>query len=351
VDDVIFIREGDDLIPLGVAPYEAEAALQELLEHHPQLLAGAQMNRTNPRRFLLVRREAPIADHDGGAGRWSIDHLFLDQDAIPTLVEVKRSTDTRIRREVVGQMLDYAANASRFWTPEQLDLLFQKTCQDAGVDSSEALTYVIGSDADEVDFWARGARNLRNGSMRLVFVADDVPDELRAVIEFLHLRMGNTEVYGVEVHRYASDDGKECYVPRLVGELVLAEERSTPSFDEMFIDAGTDIRAVRERLETWAGCAGLRTVAAPKSAQVHDSLGAVARIYPTYGTLELALDPIWNSNHQNDAQEIIDELQMICGKKLTKLSPNLPCREVLASWSNVVALLQRIVALRGALNQ
>jgi hypothetical protein len=26
------------------------------------------------------------------AGRWSLDHLFLDQDAIPTLVEVKRGT-------------------------------------------------------------------------------------------------------------------------------------------------------------------------------------------------------------------------------------------------------------------
>jgi hypothetical protein len=34
----------------------------------------------------------------------------FDQNAVPTLVEVKRSSDTRIRREVVGQMLDYAAN-------------------------------------------------------------------------------------------------------------------------------------------------------------------------------------------------------------------------------------------------
>jgi hypothetical protein len=31
----------------------------------------------------------------------------LDQDAVPTLVEVKRSSDTRIRREVMGQMSDY----------------------------------------------------------------------------------------------------------------------------------------------------------------------------------------------------------------------------------------------------
>ena len=105
-DDVIFIRRGRDLVSLAAAPYEAEAVLQELLEHYPQLLAGYQMSRSDPRRFLLVRREAPVADHEGGGGRWSIDHMFLDQDAIPTLVEVKRSSDTRIRREVIGQMLD-----------------------------------------------------------------------------------------------------------------------------------------------------------------------------------------------------------------------------------------------------
>ena len=59
----------------------------------------------------MLSREAPLASEQDGAGRWSVDHLPLDQDAIPTIVEVKRSSDTRIRREVVGQMLDYAANA------------------------------------------------------------------------------------------------------------------------------------------------------------------------------------------------------------------------------------------------
>ncbi len=31
---------------------------------------------------------AAVPDHGDGGGRWSADHLFLDQDAIPTLVEV-----------------------------------------------------------------------------------------------------------------------------------------------------------------------------------------------------------------------------------------------------------------------
>jgi hypothetical protein len=55
----------------------------------------------------------------------SVDHLFVDQDAVPTLVEVKRSSDTRIRREVVGQMLDYAANAVVYWPLERLRATFE----------------------------------------------------------------------------------------------------------------------------------------------------------------------------------------------------------------------------------
>ncbi len=126
-DDVIFYRprQAAALTQLVAMPYEAEKDLQELLAEHSQLLAGAQMNRADPRRFLLVRREAPVADHDGGGGRWSLDHLFLDQDAVPTLVEVKRSSDTRLRREVVGQMLDYAANGPRYWVPDELRTTFE----------------------------------------------------------------------------------------------------------------------------------------------------------------------------------------------------------------------------------
>jgi uncharacterized membrane protein len=60
-----------------------------------------------------IRREAQVAGME-------IDHLFLDQDAIPTLVEIKRSANVQARREVVAQMLDYAANAATAWSGEKL---------------------------------------------------------------------------------------------------------------------------------------------------------------------------------------------------------------------------------------
>jgi hypothetical protein len=48
-------------------------------------LVGDQIDSGSPRRFVLVSREQSIADQAGGAGRWSVDHLFLDQDGVPTL--------------------------------------------------------------------------------------------------------------------------------------------------------------------------------------------------------------------------------------------------------------------------
>lgn len=64
------------------------------------------------RGWVSIQREAPISSEADGSVRCCLDHLFLDSEGVPTLVEVKRSSDRRIRREVVGQMLDYAANAS-----------------------------------------------------------------------------------------------------------------------------------------------------------------------------------------------------------------------------------------------
>ncbi len=100
-NDSIYLMSGDELVEMRSKPYESEDLLQVLLAKHPDLLAGSQMDRDIPRRWLPVRRELGVSGKEGEASRFSLDHLFIDQDGIPTLVEVKRSTDTRLRREVV----------------------------------------------------------------------------------------------------------------------------------------------------------------------------------------------------------------------------------------------------------
>lgn len=108
---IFLINNNDELIELSETSFESEDIFQDLLGKYPNLLAGELIDPDNPRNWILVTREMGIPGSEYTGDRWAVDHLFLDQDGIPTLVEVKRSSDSRIRREVIGQMLDYAANA------------------------------------------------------------------------------------------------------------------------------------------------------------------------------------------------------------------------------------------------
>ncbi|WP_116107621.1 hypothetical protein [Lewinella sp. IMCC34191] len=91
-DSIFLLDEDSTLRELTEAHHLTEANLQQLLADFPQLMAGKQLDEASPRRWLLVKRELGIPDGQECANRWSIDHLFLDQDGISRLVEVKRST-------------------------------------------------------------------------------------------------------------------------------------------------------------------------------------------------------------------------------------------------------------------
>ena len=94
--------------------------LQDILEKNPDLIPGDQISPSDPRRWLLVKKEMPVPDPNTGGSRWNIDFFFVDQDAMPTFIECKRFNDTRARREITGQMLEYAANAHYYWEKDEL---------------------------------------------------------------------------------------------------------------------------------------------------------------------------------------------------------------------------------------
>ena len=94
----IFQIDGDNnLTRLNESEYLKESVLQELIESHPDLIPGTG-NNEDDLSLMLVKREMGIQDSEHGSDRWSIDHLFLDSNGIPVLVEVKRSSDTRIKK-------------------------------------------------------------------------------------------------------------------------------------------------------------------------------------------------------------------------------------------------------------
>ena len=214
---IFLIQSGGDLVEMKEQPYDTEDILQELLARYPNLLAGDQMDSAAPRRWLLVSREMGVPDEDGAAVRWLLDHLFLDQDAIPTLIEVKRSSDTRIRREVVGQMLDYAANAVLYWPVETLRARFERACIDRGAIAADELQTFLGPEANADVFWQKVKENLLHGRVRLVFVADEIPSELLRIVEFLNKQMDPAEVLAVEIKQFVGE-GLKTLVPRVIGQ-------------------------------------------------------------------------------------------------------------------------------------
>lgn len=249
VSDAIFVIQDDGaLVAVTEAPYDSEAVLQDLLARYPDVLATNQASTEQSRRWLLVAREMPVPDRDDGAGRFSADHLFVDQDAVPTIVEVKRSTDTRIRREVVGQMLDYAANGIVYWPVEKLRSQFEATCNRQEIDPDIALGAVFDEETDPDVFWSRVGTNLRAGKIRMIFIADQIPPELQRIVEFLNGQMSPAEVLAIEVRQYVGK-GIKTLVPRVIGRTAEAEAIKpavrTPS-DEASLMAALAERCSRE---------------------------------------------------------------------------------------------------------
>jgi hypothetical protein len=222
-DDTIFLLNDEgNLQRVPRCHYESEDLLQTLIEKYPDLLAGDQMGGDESVRFILVKREAGIPDGDGNCDRWSIDHILLDQFGVPTLVEVKRSSDTRIRREAVGQLLEYAANIDIYWPSNKIRSLAVE--QHGGADELDRAIIDLLCLDPETDvsnavenYWLQVEDNFRNGKLRLLFVADELPREVRRIIEFLNSKMTGIEVLGVELRQYVGNSLR-AMVPRIIGQ-------------------------------------------------------------------------------------------------------------------------------------
>jgi hypothetical protein len=225
---IYHLNEQGQLAPMMEEQFALEDKLQELVATHPGLLSSEQMNPDNPRRFILVDREQGIADIVGGGHRWSLDHLLIDQDPIPTLVEAKRSANSEIRRSIVGQMLDYAAHATQTWNVSHIRQAFEERVNDAGQDPNDVLRELLlpEEEPDVNGFWQRVETNLRAARLRLLFVADGIPDELTRVVEFLNEQMPGIEVLAVEIKQFRGDTGSTL-VPRVIGRTAEAVAASS----------------------------------------------------------------------------------------------------------------------------
>jgi len=103
----------------------------------------------------------------------------------------------------------------------------------------------------------------------MIFVADEIPDELRNVVEFLNSQMDRTEVLAIEVKQYVSSDNPplRTLVPSVIG--LTAEARTKKGggsrwdHDRFFAalekSSPTDVE-IAERLYKFAGVVSGQTI-------------------------------------------------------------------------------------------
>lgn len=183
--DQLYILNNKKASIADKSPYETEDQLQEIIANNPNLLLRDIDGEYSE--LYLISREQNVDE-------LSLDILLVDQDGVLTLVEVKRSADTRIRREVVGQMLDYASLVNS-WDISTLRDDFEKNNP-----------YLTWSEEQSSEFWQNVENSMKLEKLKLVFAADKIPMSLKNIIKFLGRHFSNIEVYGVEIRRYSAGD-------------------------------------------------------------------------------------------------------------------------------------------------
>ncbi len=216
----IFVIDAHDrLTEVFPSSFVRELDFQTLIASHPELLgpvAGADGD------LLLVSREFGIADEKDGSDRWRVDHLFLTPDGMPVLVEIKRASDTRNRREVVAQMLDYAAHAPKTLRADVIADRFRAAATERGQDPDKLLHDVL-IDRTIDEFWKQVDDNLSTGRIRMVIVADKIGPELTRIVEFLNEQMRSAEMLAIELTLFEGKNGTRTLVPRVIGATSRAE--------------------------------------------------------------------------------------------------------------------------------
>lgn len=218
-DDEIYLVRGDEIHALrstsmrsGEFGGDPEATLQTLFEKHPNIIPGKQIEPGNddPPRFVLLRRDMPVKGN-------SVGNLYVDQHGMLTVVETRLFENPESRREMVGRIIEYAADAAEAWGNGQARVMATEAWSKEGRILDNVINEEFGDPLASETIWERVEANLSQGRLRLIIATDEFTPDVRRMIEYLNSHMRDTQVLGLELSCYGSDTDALVCVPRMVG--------------------------------------------------------------------------------------------------------------------------------------
>lgn len=198
----ILIRQSDGTWREATyAGYALESDLQSILAAHPHLIPGVGAGARTCREFQSEVGPADI--------------VVVGAEGDVTLVECKLASNPQVRREIVGQMFDYA---SRLWNMDVDDFAarWQNRTQESLFGEGIAENFPLREAL---------ARTLAEGKFRIVLAVDAINPALKRMVEYLNFMSGpSTSVIAVEYSRLTQDN-IEILMPHVYGQ-ELAEAKS-----------------------------------------------------------------------------------------------------------------------------
>ena len=200
--NLVMLDDGRPLIiareAVGVA--RSENVIRDLVFANPAMLSVAAIDPGfGP--LVSVARELNVP----GVGR--IDALLVDHRGRLVIVEAKLWRNPQARREVVGQILDYARALAR-WTYEDL----QREVSSATKRHGNVLFDLVreaGGESDEARFVDQVSRDLHAGRFLLLIVGDGITEGTQRIGEFLADHGGLAFDFGlIEVAQYCFHDSR-----------------------------------------------------------------------------------------------------------------------------------------------
>ena len=182
-----------------------------------------------------------------------IDNLFLSPQGYLTIVETKLWRNPEARRQVVGQIIDYATDVSQ-WTYEQLENHVReynkqyRGCERGIIDSIKLIEDI--DEAEEQVIVDTISRNLQYGKFLLLVVGDGIRESVEAMADFLqqtpqlHFTLALVEL---QVYELKERTKRLLVIPQIIvrtKEITRAVVRvEAKEIQSIHVEVDTEIRA------------------------------------------------------------------------------------------------------------
>ena len=240
----VIIKEGKAVTlekkQLGSKDYN-ENWIQKLCFDNPNLLPFVELEPIFNGMIQICRE---LATESGYA-----DLLYVNADGFITIGECKLWRNPEARRKVVGQILDYAKDLSK-WNYSK----FESECLKAGKYSKKSLFEIISKnqpDIEETEFIDSVQKNLEKGRFLLLIIGDGIQENMEDLVNYIH-HSGNLHfTLGlIELPVYENKENNELIVtPRILAK-TKEIERIIYRISDKSIEEDNQLEQMKEKSQT-----------------------------------------------------------------------------------------------------